>query len=355
MPQTHTPKQAAPDPILKVEGLSLTFETDSGDIQALNHIDLSLARGKTHSIVGESGSGKSVLSKAVLGILPKTARLEGKITYTPEVDAEPIDIIGLPRHGAAIRGLRGGEISMIFQEPMAALSPVHTIGEQIIEMIRAHRPMSKKEALETAVEALDEVGIPNPKRRIKSYPFQLSGGQLQRAMIAIALASHPKLLIADEPTTALDVTMQAQVLDLLADLKERRGMSLLFITHDLGVVAEISDDVTVMYLGETMERGDVFEIYEQPQHPYTQGLLASIQRLKAEEAPGLLATIGGSVPPPGVRPAGCVMHPRCPIAEEGVCDKQIPTDAYQADAGRLSRCHKSGQLAFGHQEAAHAS
>ncbi len=352
MQQTPMPDSSA-DSILKMNDLSVTFVTDGGDVQALNQIDLDLKRGTTHSIVGESGSGKSVLSKAILGILPKTAQLSGQITYMPE-QGKAVDIVGLPQHGKEIRDLRGGEISMIFQEPMVALSPVHTIGDQITEMIRIHRPMSKKEAIAVGIEALNEVGIPNPKQRINSYPFQLSGGQLQRAMIAIALASEPKLLIADEPTTALDVTMQAQVLDLLASLKESRGMSLLFITHDLGVVAEISDDVTVMYLGETMERGSIFDIYEDPQHPYTQGLLASIPRLSSPRSNAPLATIGGSVPPPRQRPAGCVLHPRCPIAVPGVCDTDQPENASVA-LGRISRCHNSGQVAFDQGGLAHAN
>ncbi|MET3925723.1 ABC transporter ATP-binding protein [Devosia sp. 2618] len=347
MLQIHTNKAALAESLaLEVSNLQLSFDTDRGTVQALHDMSLRVSRGTTHCVVGESGSGKSIMARALLGLLPSAAHLSGSILYHGTNGAVPQQLVGLDQSSKTFRRLRGAEISMIFQEPMAAFSPVHSIGDHLVEMIRNTKACSRKEAEERAIAGLDEVGIPNPSRRMKSYPFELSGGQLQRAMIAVALASEPSLLVADEPTTALDVTMQAQVLDLLSKLREERDMALVFVTHDLGVVAQIADEVTVVYAGETVESGSVEEIFAAPQHPYTQGLLKAIPSLHPPAGRRHLPSVPGVVPAADRRPAGCALHPRCPIATPGLCDR-IPPQLEPSQKGKgMVRCHNAGQLAF---------
>jgi oligopeptide/dipeptide ABC transporter ATP-binding protein len=319
---------AARDLLLEVKGLKSHFFTDEGVVRAVDGVDFTLERGKTLCLVGESGCGKSVTAFSILQLVGKPGRIvEGEILYyrrsDPRGPTEIIDLASLAPQGREMRAIRGQEIGMIFQEPMASLSPVHTIGRQIIEPIRYHLNLGKEEAQARAVEMLRRVGISRPESRIDDYPFQLSGGMRQRAMIAIALSCGPALLIADEPTTALDVTTQAQILDLIRELQAEFGMAVMLITHDLGVVAEMADDVVVMYLGQVAERGDVRSIFRDPKHPYTRALLRSIPKvgLKARKR---LEAIRGMVPGPYQRPPGCTFHPRCTEVIAGLCDHVEP-------------------------------
>jgi peptide/nickel transport system ATP-binding protein len=322
--------------LIEVRGLRTYFYTDEGVVRAVDGVDFVIPRGKTLCVVGESGSGKSITARSILQLIDKPGKIvEGEIRFHP-TPGETVDIVRLDPRGKAIRAIRGKEISMIFQEPMSSLSPVHTIGNQIIEMILLHLPVSKKEARERAIEMLRRVGIPKPERRIDAYTFQLSGGMRQRAMIAMALACEPKLLIADEPTTALDVTTQANILDLMRELQEDLGMSVMFITHDLGVVAEIADEVVVMYLGTVAETGDVDSIFHDPKHPYTRALLRSIPKMGLE-AQDRLASIRGMVPHPFNRPKGCPFHTRCDEFMPGVCDRLVPP-LEELGEGRNVRC-----------------
>jgi peptide/nickel transport system ATP-binding protein/oligopeptide transport system ATP-binding protein len=301
--------------LLSIEGLRTVFRTGAGEIAAVDGVSLSVPRGRTLGIVGESGCGKSMLSLSVMRLVPPPGRVAaGRVLL------EGRDLLALP--GRAMRGVRGREVAMIFQEPMTSLNPVHSIGDQLMEAMRAHEPRAgRAELRDRAVAALARVRIPAPERRFAEYPHQLSGGTRQRVMIAMALACRPKLLIADEPTTALDVTVQAQILDLLRELQAETGMSIILITHDLGVVAEMADEVAVMYAGRVAERGPARAIFEDPQHPYTLGLLGSIPRLD-EERETLLA-IEGAVPPPFALPPGCRFAPRCPFAI-GPCNAAQP-------------------------------
>ncbi|MBY0338044.1 MAG: ABC transporter ATP-binding protein [Acetobacteraceae bacterium] len=295
-------------PLLAIDNLRTVFRTSGGDVPAVDGVSLSVERGRTLGIVGESGCGKSVLSLSVMRLVAHPGRIAGG-----RVLLEGRDLAALSN--AAMRDVRGRDIAMIFQEPMTSLNPVHTVGFQITEAIRAHEPgVGAAELRDRGIEALKRVRIPSPERRFDEYPHQLSGGMRQRVMIAMALACSPKLLIADEPTTALDVTVQAQILDLLRELQAETGMAIILITHDLGVVAEMADEVAVMYAGRVAERGSARAIFEDPQHPYTLGLLGSVPRLD-EERDRLLA-IGGAVPPPFALPRGCRFHPRCPFAVE---------------------------------------
>ncbi len=301
--------------LLRLEGLRTVFKTSSGLVRAVDGIDLSVPRGRTLGIVGESGCGKSMLSLSIMRLVPPPGKTtEGRIL----LDGRNL----LDLSTAEMRQVRGGQIAMIFQEPMTSLNPVHTVGRQITEAMRVHSPKASASQLrDEAIAALKRVRIPSPERRFDEYPHQLSGGMRQRVMIAMALACRPKLLIADEPTTALDVTVQAQILDLLRELQEETGMSIILITHDLGVVAEMADEVAVMYAGRVVERAAARAIFEDPQHPYTLGLLGSVPRLD-EERERLLA-IDGSVPPPFAFPAGCRFNPRCPFAI-GPCRSEMP-------------------------------
>ena len=293
--------------LLTIEGLRTTFPSQSGEIAAVDGVDLSIAPGRTLGVVGESGCGKSVLSLSIMRLVPPPGRIAaGRILFDGK------DLAGLS--ASEMRVIRGGRIAMIFQEPMTSLNPAFTIGDQIIEAMRAHDRTASSRALRArAIAALERVRIPAAARRFDEYPHQMSGGMRQRVMIAMALSCEPDLLIADEPTTALDVTVQAQILDLLRTLQQQTGMAIILITHDLGVVAEMADEVAVMYAGRVVERAPGAEIFDDPQHPYTLGLLGSIPKIE-EERDRLLA-IEGSVPPPFDLPRGCRFHPRCVFAE----------------------------------------
>ncbi|MCR9121731.1 MAG: ABC transporter ATP-binding protein [Phyllobacteriaceae bacterium] len=325
--------------LIKVEGLRTHFFTDEGVVKAVDGVEFSIPMGKTVCVVGESGSGKSMTGRSILNMIPYPGRvLEGAVHWRPN-GAAPIDLLSLDPKGRAIRAIRGKDIALISQEPMAALSPVHTIGNQMVETIRMHLGLSKSEARQRAVEMLDKVGIPRPADRLDSYAFELSGGMRQRVCIALAVACEPKLLIADEPTTALDVTTQANILDLFRQLRDDMGVSILFITHDLGVVAEIADEVVVMYLGQVVEQGPVRQIFHDPLHPYTRALLGSVPRLSRNRKERL-ATIHGMVPSPFERPSGCLFHPRCDVAESGLCDRVMPA-LTRTPTGRAVRCVKA--------------
>jgi peptide/nickel transport system ATP-binding protein len=296
------------EPLLSVEDLRVSFATDDGVVRAVDGISYSVEEGKTLGIVGESGSGKSVSSLTTLGLTrAKNSRIEGTMMF------EGKNLVALPDDD--LRHIRGNEIAMIFQDPLSSLHPFYRVGDQLIEAIQTHRSVSKSAARDRAVDLLEMVGIPDPHRRVTQYPHEFSGGMRQRAMIGMALANEPKLLIADEPTTALDVTVQAQILALLEDLQKRLGMAIIIITHDLGVVAEIADEICVMYAGRIVERGSTAQIFKHPQHPYTWGLLKSIPRLdvvRGEE----LVPISGRPPSLIHTPEGCNFHPRCPYVRE---------------------------------------
>lgn len=323
--------------ILQITGLRVHFRIKEGILKAVDGIDLSIKRGKTLGIVGESGCGKSAASQAILRLVPASAAVSGEIRLrrSGEGSGETVDIASLDPNGESMRSIRGGDIAIIFQEPMKAFSPIHTIGDQMMEAILLHRTNDRKEARRIALETLGKVGMPDPERRLKEYPHQLSGGMRQRAMIAMAVAGRPSVLIADEPTTALDVTVQAQVLRLIDGLKEDSGTSVVFITHDLGVIAEMSDEVAVMYLGKVVEYTDVDTLFYGAIHPYTQALLASIPSLAGNRS--RLDTIEGTVPFPVDLPAGCGFASRCPKAIPGVCDAgDVPL--YEVKPGHLVRC-----------------
>jgi peptide/nickel transport system ATP-binding protein len=331
--------------VVEVKGVKTHFFTDEGIVKAVDGVDITIHKGKMFCVVGESGCGKSVSAFSILQIVEKPGRIvEGNILYH-RTGQEVIDLAKLDPRDKKLRSIRGREISMVFQEPMSSLSPVHTIGNQIIEAIRLHTGALKDEAREIAIEALNRVGMPKPRERIDAYPFQLSGGMRQRAMIAMALSCRPKMLIADEPTTALDVTMQAVILDLIKELQSAMGMAVMFITHDLGVVAEIADDVAVMYLGRVVESGSADEIFNDPRHPYTEALLKSIPMIGLTRQQKL-ETITGMVPHPFNRPTGCTFHPRCGRFMPGVCDRIVPPIT-QLENGRTVRC-----LLYGGREGA---
>jgi peptide/nickel transport system ATP-binding protein len=327
------------EPLLSIRNLKVQFPLREGLIRAVDGVDLVAESGKTLCIVGESGSGKSMMARAILQIISPPGRVaEGEMVFR-RPGQEPVDIAALDPKGNPIRAIRGRDIAMIFQEPMNSLSPVHSVGSQLLEKILLHHRIGKQAALDRAIEALDRVGIPNPRQRLLNYPFELSGGMRQRVMIAMALACQPALLIADEPTTALDVTTQANILDLIAELQREFGMGMIFITHDLGVVAEIANTVAVVYLGRIVERGSAEDIFYDPQHPYTQALLSSIPKLGARRARGQrLHAIQGMVPHPLNRPSGCPFNTRCPEARAGLCDVEDPR---QLEMGRdhFVTCH----------------
>jgi len=325
-------------PLLSINDMAIVFTSpDEPDIEAVRQVDLTLTPGKTLALVGESGCGKSVTARAVLRLLDRNADIRrGQILFD-EGENAPVDIARLPADSLAMRAIRGAQISMIFQEPMTSLSPVHTIGNQIDEVIMLHEHLHQKAARERTVALLDQVGVPGARDRANAYPFELSGGLRQRAMIAMALACTPKLLIADEPTTALDVTTQAQILDLLRQLQDDFGMAMLFITHDLGVVAEIADEVAVMYLGDVVEQGDVHDVFAAPRHPYTRALMASVPRLQRKAERQRLSPIKGNVPSPQERPAGCSFTSRCPHAF-APCPHERP-ERTELGNGHVARCH----------------
>jgi peptide/nickel transport system ATP-binding protein len=318
--------------LIEVKDLKTYFFMDEGTARALDGVDFNIWRGQTIGVVGESGCGKSVTARSILRIVPKPGRIvNGEINLyrkSREPGSAQIDVIKLTEvdpQGATMRSLRGAEIALVPQEPMASLSPVYTIGNQISEAIMLHQKVGKDEARAKAILMLDLAGFPKPKERIDSYPHQLSGGLRQRAVIAMGLSCHPSLLIADEPTTALDVTTEAQILRLMRSLQQELGMAIMFITHNLGVVAQMCEDVVVMYMGRVVEEASVDAIFHDAKHPYTQALLRSIPRLgqKTQER-RQLESIRGTVPDPYTRPKGCAFHPRCSQRIRGVCDQDAP-------------------------------
>ncbi len=319
-------------PLLSIENLQVHFRTPDGVNRAVDGVSFAIRSGETLAIVGESGCGKSVTSMSILRLLPEPpARIAGAIKF------EGRNLLDLPN--SAMRKIRGNDISVIFQEPMTSLNPVLTVGRQIGETLRLHQGLGRREAEERAVEMLTLVGIPEPRRRVREYPHQLSGGMRQRVMIAIALACSPKLLIADEPTTALDVTIQAQILDLMRDLKARVGAAIMLITHDLGVVAEVADRVVVMYAGRKVEEAPVRDLFRAPRHPYTRGLMGAVPKLGAVEHGGdeRLAEIPGMVPSLKGRIEGCVFAGRCPDVTD-LCRAYAPALEPKAP-GHLAACH----------------
>jgi oligopeptide/dipeptide ABC transporter ATP-binding protein len=333
---------ASGDHILKVENLKVYFHTDDGVLPAVDGVTFSVPRRKVLAIVGESGCGKSVTAYSILRLIQKPGRIAGgTITLLP-LDAPPIEITSLDENDERLFHLRGGLVSMIFQEPMTALSPVHTVGNQICEAILLHQEVSQKQAREIAVKMLAKVGIPGPETRLDQYPHELSGGMRQRVVIAMALVCNPMLLIADEPTTALDVTIQAQILRLMKDLQKDLGTSVLLITHDIGVVAQTADEVAVMYLGRVVEQSDVRSVLKHPRHPYTIGLMKSLPGLAGKNQ--RLRSIEGSVPSLLEIPAGCPFHPRCPYAQTGRCDVGGPPLLRELTPGHTAACVRAEEI-----------
>lgn len=323
--------------LLEVKNLKTFFATSRGEVRSVDDVSFTLERGETLCLVGESGCGKSVTSLSIMRLVSQPGRIVGG-----EIIFEGRDLLKLSE--AEMRKLRGNDIAMIFQDPMTSLNPVYTVGEQIAEAIRLHRGVSKREAWNQAIEGMRDVAIPAPEARAKTYPHEMSGGMRQRVMIAMALACDPKLLIADEPTTALDVTIQAQILELLADLREKRHLGLLLITHDLGVVAETADRVAVMYAGKIVEEAPVRELFKAPRHPYTEGLLRAVPRLH-EAGQGRktrLETIEGVVPNPLALPSGCRFAPRCPHAQDKCRSGEIPL--IEVGSAHASRCIRVDEI-----------
>ena len=346
--------------LVEVKDLHVEFDVRDGIVHAVDGASFNIYRGQTLGIIGESGCGKSITAKAIMNMVPKPGIMKGEITFHKRTKnngdeiTEQVRIDQLSPDSNEIRGIRGGHITMIFQEPMSSLTPVFSAGFHIMEAVKLHqlvpvettgetmtkniqakRNVTNDEAREIAIEMLHRVGLPNPEQRVDSYPFQLSGGQRQRVMIAIALSTYPDLLIADEPTTALDVSIEAQILDIMRDLQDTADMAIMFITHNLGVIAEIADEIVVMYMGKEVERADTIEIFENPKHPYTISLLGSIPQIG--EKKDKLETIKGMVPSPFDLPPGCVFHPRCSDFMPGKCDKIYPNYA-EVEEGHWARC-----------------
>ena len=325
----------ASEPALEIKDLVVEFATGEGHLPVVGPLDLTLHKGRTLGLVGESGSGKTVTALSILRLIPNPP---GRIP-SGQVLFQGRDLLTL--RDKAMAEVRGAKISMIFQEPMTSLDPAFTVGAQIAEVIRAHKHIPRSEAWRSAVELLGRVGIPSPEKRASHYPHAFSGGMRQRVMIAMAVSCQPDVLIADEPTTALDVTVQAQILDLLKHLQDDLGMSMIFVTHDLGVVAAVCDEVAVMYAGQVVESGPAHDLFERPQHPYTEGLLRSMPRLDGERA--RMSTIGGVVPPPDRLPQGCRFHPRCRYKVDD-CVAGMPDLGPSRESGRLVRCVRAHEL-----------
>lgn len=319
--------------LLSVDDLHVTFPSEDGDVLAVRGVSYDVRRGEVFGIVGESGSGKSVSTMALMGLLPSSARISGRATYLDN------ELLGVPER--AVRGFRGNDISIIFQDPMTSLNPVYTIGNQLAEIVRAHHRISPKEARVRAIDALQEVGIPQPETNVDAYPHEFSGGMRQRVMIAMAMMNDPDIIIADEPTTALDVTVQAQILETLMEVKDRLGAAIILITHDLGVVAGTADRVAVMYGGRFVEQGPVDEIFESPRMPYTLGLLGAIPSLEGDEEE--LTPIPGTPPSLVNPPDGCPFTPRCTFATD-ICSTSEPALAETDQRGHRSACHHSDKL-----------
>ncbi len=349
------------EPLVEIKDLHVEFEVRDGIIKGVDGFTLTINRGETLGVIGESGCGKSITAKAVMQMVPKPGKITGgeilyyqRDKYDPQKPTEVINITKLDPDGDAIRKIRGGEFAMIFQEPMSSLTPVYTtgtligealhlhrmipktVGQQMVQNITAYRPVTKEEAREISIEMLQKVGIPKPHERVDAYPHQLSGGQRQRVMVAIALSCHPFMLIADEPTTALDVSIEAQILDLMRELQKSMEMSIMFITHNLGVVAEMAKDIVVMYMGKQVEKSDTVRVFYEPKHPYTRALLQSIPKV-GKRANERLASIKGMVPDPFHLPSGCVFHPRCPSFMAGKCDVLTPS-WIEAEPDHWVRC-----------------
>ncbi len=324
------------DPIVSVRDLRTYFEGDEGITRAVDGASFDVHPGRTLGIVGETGCGKSVMARSILRIVERPGRIVGGEILLRRANGV-VDVTKLDPDGREIREIRGGEIGLIFQEPLTSFSPVHTVGDQIVEAIRLHARLDKRQARARAVELLKMVGVARAEGRLDEYAWQLSGGLRQRAMIAMALAGRPRLLIADEPTTALDVTTQAQILELMRQLQRETGMAIMLITHDLGVIAEMADEVAVMYLGRVVETGSVDDLFHAPKHPYTRALLRSIPGV-ANEARVRLPTIAGSIPHPFARPTGCPFHPRCGDVIAGVCATVVPELSAVAPGHQVS-CH----------------
>jgi oligopeptide/dipeptide ABC transporter ATP-binding protein len=330
--------------LIELDDVKVHFPMREGLVRAVDGVSYHVDQGEVLGIVGESGSGKSITARTIMRLLPRNAKpAGGTIRFRPR-HGETIELSALDRNSRAVRQVRGGHIGMIFQEPMTALSPVHTIGAQIMRTLELHLKLDRRAARLRAVELLAKVLMPRPEQLVDAYPHQLSGGMRQRAMIALAISCNPSLLIADEPTTALDVTTEAQILSLLKGLQAELGMAIIFITHNFGVVADIADRVSVMYLGKIVETANVDDIFYAPKHPYTRALLRSIPRLGSDQG-RRLPTIPGMVPDPYSAPSGCAFHPRCGMAAAGTCDRTVPEPRH-FPAGQMSRCHFAERLAL---------
>jgi oligopeptide/dipeptide ABC transporter ATP-binding protein len=322
------------EPILSIEDLHVQFATDDGVVKAVDGVSYGVEKGKTLGIVGESGSGKSVTNLTVLGLTRSdNTEIEGRIMYDGQ------DLTGMSED--QLRLVRGNQIAMIFQDPLSSLHPFYKVGRQLVEAIQVHQDLSEGDALDRAIDLLGMVGIPDPKRRVQEYPHEFSGGMRQRVMIAMALTNDPEILIADEPTTALDVTIQAQILRLIERLQDELGMAVIMITHDLGVISEVADDVIVMYGGRVVEQGTLDQIFYDPQHPYTWGLLGSLTRIDQQKS-GRLAQISGQPPSLIAPPQGCHFRPRCPH-EFAKCKETPGLEPRSGNAGQLDRCWLSGE------------
>jgi len=330
-----------PEPLVNIQNLQTYFHTDAGVVKAVDDVSLRIERGKTLGLVGESGCGKSVTALSVIRLIAFPGRIAGG-RITMHGNGGPVVLSELPE--PQMRRVRGARIAMIFQEPMTSLNPVFTVGQQIGEAIRLHQQVGKAEARNRSIEVLRKVRIPVPEKRVDNYPHQMSGGMRQRVMIAMALSCHPELLIADEPTTALDVTIQAQILDLLRQLQADMGMSILMITHDLGIIAEMADDVAVMYASKVVEQAPVKELFARPLHPYTVGLFQSRPEPGTAKSQRL-SSISGMVPSPLHFPAGCKFHPRCPFKKDPICSGEEPP-LREIAPGHWVRCHFAGELDF---------
>lgn len=321
--------------LLDVRNLTLRFKTDEGEVTAVDDVSFSLEKGEVMGLVGESGSGKSVTAKALMKLNAANAVYTPESRITLQVDYDTIEVLGL-RRPKELQIVRGGAVSMIFQEPMASFAPAISIGKQMVEQLLIHTDLSRSMAKDLSIEMLNRVGISDASTRFDQYAFEMSGGMRQRAMIAMALSTKPKLLIADEPTTALDVTIQAQVIDLMKDLVSEFDMGIIFITHDLGVVAQTADKVAVMYLGRMVEQGPVREVLRNPQHPYTRGLIDALPKLDDLDAP--LKPIPGDIPSPLERPSGCVFHTRCGLSLGQRCETVVP-DWVHLNTAHKCACH----------------